>query len=527
MKLFPFIYHGNSIKTISYFCYARALQAGDRCKICSSGSISDSVGRIDPFNLNESQKAAVLSCIATAKCHHQNSVELIKGPPGTGKTKTVGSLLCALLEMKCRTLACAPTNIAVLEVAERVLSLVEDSLEYGGYGLGDIVLFGSQEGMQIDEDSDLCDIFLDIRASILAQCFYPNSGWKHCLDSMIRLLEETKLDCVLHLEDRANKHNNGQKKKKHEKGVLGNEKLEISMEKEELQCVKEQKKKHEKVVLGNEKLEISMEKEELQYVKEQKKKHEKGVLGNEKLEISMEKEELQYVKDPKNKKVWKVVVGQTSKGKKKNKEKQDKDELTQNENNRVATGEHHDFLISEEFVKRFDFIGEQLELFTKDLYTHLPTSFISLGVVKDMVRALDFLERLKELHKYQDVGKCADLLPELHSTREEFLQILKCLSKKFTLPKFYTDDKIKKFCLEKACLIFCTASSSVKLKMKGMTPVELLVIDEAAQLKECESTIPLQIPGLRHAILVGDEMQLPALVKSKVLDTIFFFFLFS
>lgn len=46
--------------------------------------------------------------------------------------------------------------------------------------------------------------------------------------------------------------------------------------------------------------------------------------------------------------------------------------------------------------------------------------------------------------------------------------------------------------------------------------MELLVVDEAAQLKECESTIPLQLPGLRHAILVGDERQLPALVKSKV-----------
>ncbi|CAK8565677.1 unnamed protein product [Lathyrus sativus] len=48
-----------------------------------------------------------------------------------------------------------------------------------------------------------------------------------------------------------------------------------------------------------------------------------------------------------------------------------------------------------------------------------------------------------------------------------------------------------------------------------MTPVKFLVIDDAAQLKECESTIPLQLPGLSHCILIGDERQLPALVKSK------------
>ncbi|VFQ92350.1 unnamed protein product [Cuscuta campestris] len=47
-------------------------------------------------------------------------------------------------------------------------------------------------------------------------------------------------------------------------------------------------------------------------------------------------------------------------------------------------------------------------------------------------------------------------------------------------------------------------------------PFSLLVIDEAAQLRECESIIPLQLQGLKHAILVGDECQLPAIVHSKV-----------
>uniref|UniRef100_A0A6N2N6Z5 DNA2/NAM7 helicase-like C-terminal domain-containing protein n=1 Tax=Salix viminalis TaxID=40686 RepID=A0A6N2N6Z5_SALVM len=49
-----------------------------------------------------------------------------------------------------------------------------------------------------------------------------------------------------------------------------------------------------------------------------------------------------------------------------------------------------------------------------------------------------------------------------------------------------------------------------------MTPIKLLVVDEAAQLKECESTIPLQLSGLRHAVLIGDELQLPAMVQSKI-----------
>ena len=60
-------------------------------------------------------------------------------------------------------------------------------------------------------------------------------------------------------------------------------------------------------------------------------------------------------------------------------------------------------------------------------------------------------------------------------------------------------------------------SSSYRLHYQQKAqPFEVLVVDEAAQLKECESLIPLQLPGVRQAVLIGDERQLPALVKSKV-----------
>ncbi|GJN01954.1 hypothetical protein PR202_ga19259 [Eleusine coracana subsp. coracana] len=72
---------------------------------------------------------------------------------------------------------------------------------------------------------------------------------------------------------------------------------------------------------------------------------------------------------------------------------------------------------------------------------------------------------------------------------------------------------IRDFCIESASIIFCTVSSSSKVTNKKL---ELLVIDEAAQLKECETLIPLRLPALKHSILIGDECQLPATVKSKV-----------
>ncbi|PHU08380.1 hypothetical protein BC332_20240 [Capsicum chinense] len=48
-----------------------------------------------------------------------------------------------------------------------------------------------------------------------------------------------------------------------------------------------------------------------------------------------------------------------------------------------------------------------------------------------------------------------------------------------------------------------------------MTQLEMVVIDEAAQLKECESTIPLQLLGLCDAILIEDDKQLPAMTAGS------------
>ncbi|KAF9592982.1 hypothetical protein IFM89_019286 [Coptis chinensis] len=51
------------------------------------------------------------------------STDTMVGPPGTGKTKTVSTLLCALLRMNYNIVACAPTNVAIDELSTRVLKL--------------------------------------------------------------------------------------------------------------------------------------------------------------------------------------------------------------------------------------------------------------------------------------------------------------------------------------------------------------------------------------------------------------------
>uniref|UniRef100_A0A7N2LJF0 Uncharacterized protein n=1 Tax=Quercus lobata TaxID=97700 RepID=A0A7N2LJF0_QUELO len=152
-------------------------------KNCSA-AFADVRYRICSSDLNDSQKDAVLSCLVTRECHHQSTVKLIWGPPGTGKTKAVGFMLCSLLRMKCRTLTCAPTNTALLVVTQRLLKNVTGSLEYDTYGLGDVVLFGNSEQMKIFDRPDLLDVFLDNCVKILYECLVSSSGWKEVVKNM-------------------------------------------------------------------------------------------------------------------------------------------------------------------------------------------------------------------------------------------------------------------------------------------------------------------------------------------------------
>ncbi|KAI3798721.1 hypothetical protein L1987_33999 [Smallanthus sonchifolius] len=187
------------------------------------------------FQLDSSQEAAVLSCVASRNCSHNNTIKLIWGPPGTGKTQTISSLLFMLLRLKCRTLTCAPTNIAVLGVTKRVMSFVRDSLVYDTYGLGDIILFGNGERMKIDECKDLSDIFLNLRVKILADCLDPLLGWKGSSEWMIRFLEDPKEQYQLYVKGKLidNEGESGCNEKKDDSSIEDDNEDNLHTEKEE------------------------------------------------------------------------------------------------------------------------------------------------------------------------------------------------------------------------------------------------------------------------------------------------------
>ncbi|KAL2333167.1 hypothetical protein Fmac_014380 [Flemingia macrophylla] len=458
---------------------------GENCGQCFSGErysidVSNLGAVIRSFDLNEAQEEGVLSCLAARECSHKNTVKLIWGPPGTRKTKTVGSLLFALLKRKSRTLACAPTNVAVLEMTSRFLRLVIESIDYHTYGLGDIVLFGNRKRMSIDDRDDLLDIFLDYRVNILSRCFAPLSGWKHHLELVIWLLENPEKQYREYLE------------------CDGKRDYEIDDD----NCLKEE----------NELLAIS---------NQQTNQERKNVYNDPKIWKQNE---------------WMKIINKTLSEnklcfKEGNKSKYDKQEkkdflFLQNEIKRLT------FL---EFVKKkMNYIRRQMRTFTVDMCTHLPTSFISLRVVKILFECVDCLKVLVAMlsnnsitdeefnhalaMSYVDENRVSSCTwqAKFCMARKECLRMLKSLQNLLILPDFFDENSIRNFCLRRSRLIFCTVSSSSRLNVVGLDRLEMLVIDEAAQLKECESNIPLQLPALRHVILIGDEKQLPSLVKSEI-----------
>ncbi|KAK3222752.1 hypothetical protein Dsin_009777 [Dipteronia sinensis] len=352
------------------------------------------------YTLNNSQVEAVITCLARIQCNHKSSVDLIWGPPGTGKTKTVSMLLFTLFKMKRKTLVCAPTNVAIKEMASHLLKLVKESYQADTgrdtmfCPLGDILLFGNKDRLKVGDEVE--EIYIDYRLKRLKKYFRLTTGWKQCFNAMIAVLK----DCV--------------------------SQYHIFLEK------------------GNGKS-MSF------------------------LEFVMEKLKC------------------------------------------AATPLRNCLLVFYTHIPKSDILEYNLQNILS--FISLLDSFESLLLHENVAS-----EELEELfsHPVEDFSELiTDIKYLLQQRRSECYFALKSLLDSLNscnLPSVLNQKSL----MEKASLIFCTASSAYKLHSVAMEPLSLLVIDEAAQLRESESTIPLQLPGIKHAILIGDERQIPAMVASNV-----------
>ncbi|KAG2574247.1 hypothetical protein PVAP13_7KG316209 [Panicum virgatum] len=339
-----------------------------------------------------------------------SSIKLLWGPPGTGKTKTISTILWAMLVKGRKALACAPTNTAVLEVAARIVKLVREAANGSLCFLNDIILFGNKNNMKMDDGNDLSLVFLESRAERLLPCFMPNTGWRHRLCSLIDLLENCVSMYQLYGEGKTLK---------------------------------------------------------------------------------------QYLKDDYNKLSRKL---------------RDCIEILYNDHPRNA-----------EAGQSFQCMLEVLELI------NIIEALINGGKGDGDDIWSDELLKIK-IEDNGDPVLWPEQLTCVQTTscnRSKFrlarslcVQELRYLCTNLELPNCYTTRAVQQYLLTRVKCILCTVSSSFRLYNVPMgNPVELLIVDEAAQLKECETLIPLQLPGIRQAVLIGDEYQLPAFVKSTISDS--------
>ena len=395
------------------------LQVKESCELCpesSSGVCTENFGTILSSKLNKSQMAAVLASLRKIHCNHKSSVELICGPPGTGKTRTISALLCALLGTNIRTLTCAPTAVAVKEVASRVMKHLKESFETDPQkdasicSLGDLLFFGDYDSTAVG--SEMKEIYLDHRVERLAKCFEPLNGWRHSFNSMIVFLEG---------------------------GVSEDRVSEDELSKME---------------------EGSIE----------------GSKGKRKTYLQLAREQFKST----SLHLREVVIT-------------------------LSTHIPKSFIMEHNFQAMLSLLG----------FLH---SFESLlhqdNMVSEELENL-FAGKKNVKHSSKSVADSSTLM----EIRSECLHILKNLRNsldELQFPKNIRKDLLIDFCFQTASSIFSTASDSHKLHLVDMKPLNILVIDEAAQLRECESTIPLQLPGIKLAILIGDKFQLPSRVTSNV-----------
>ena len=73
-------------------------------------------------NLNQSQKEAVEFALTV------NEIGLIHGPPGTGKTTTIVEIILQLVKLGKKILVVAPSNIAVDNIAEKLIDFKDEDL---------------------------------------------------------------------------------------------------------------------------------------------------------------------------------------------------------------------------------------------------------------------------------------------------------------------------------------------------------------------------------------------------------------
>lgn len=125
--------------------------------------------------LNPSQRDAILTVFSSLLLKIGPRIQIIHGPPGTGKTATLVSLIGTVLscEMESyKVIACAPTNQATCELARRSLTLTHPSNSH--VKLHQLVLVGNRDRLIMTAEGKEDSMYIHSRVKRIHEAM---SGW--------------------------------------------------------------------------------------------------------------------------------------------------------------------------------------------------------------------------------------------------------------------------------------------------------------------------------------------------------------
>lgn len=431
--------------------------------------------------------------------HEPFPVRLIQGPPGTGKTKTLLALISAMCGVGARVLVCAPTNVAVAEVAVRLAKLVEDADERSQFGaycdqpaddprcavarlqarlhsrwarsklrtlrLGDVVVVGSEE--RLDVTRDLGKVFLGAfssdpvtsRVERLTDALSPATGWKPQCQALLTLLEKgparLRSDWQQWQEDKM-----GYEDGDGEDGE-GDEEDEDGEEDEAVEEGEEEDERRRKWKKGG-----------------------SGRAPSEDLSLpAFLREQLES------------IVG-----------------------NLVQSGE----CLCQDMPSQWmpEDVHSRIQLimsYAKQLRALFqPKSLTSSQVTAWLVGTSSGGVSFSGSTTSTQQSAAGVYGPTFGAVRMKLVQLLAARPGYALAEEAQSRDALVNNLVAHAQVVLATASSAGRAMVRLSGEFQLLLLDEAAQLVEAESLISLEAVGLRFAVLVGDPKQLPATVFSKV-----------
>jgi hypothetical protein len=153
--------------------------------------ISDTVASDTSHNIAQSN--AIRTSVSRVCDRSYPSVQLIHGPPGTGKSKTIIGIIFELLSLNVPVCATAPTNNAVCEIAKRAYREAV-SLEFPVYK---IVLCGSSDRLKLNKDLEKIHLEGRINRLTLAVRWWCEMHSSGELSTLSRHYDSTLISRVL------------------------------------------------------------------------------------------------------------------------------------------------------------------------------------------------------------------------------------------------------------------------------------------------------------------------------------------